>query len=420
MSDPSPPLTGLQLDKSVVRALEAILPAMAEHTVTAITVEVPSYTDAFSGPMGQTIETAVQTALGAFLRLVARAEDSDPGSPLSPALDGAYELGCGEARQGRTIDALLSAYRVGARVAWRELSATAVAAGLPAPTIARFAELVFAYIDKLSASSVAGHTDELATAGRVRQRHLDRLTQDLLAGETAATLLAGAEKAAWQPPDTLTAVLAPVDQTRGLAIQFGPSTLQLSEDLPGIAGAGVDGAGVDGAGVDDLAVLLVPDAAGPRRQQLMSALSGRHALVGPTRPWMHVGSSYKRALRARELAGTAGNDTLDTDEHLVELVLGADREAIQDLRARALAPLAGLSPKTAQRLAETLRSWLLHQGRREAVAAELFIHPQTVRYRMGQLRELYGERLSDPRTVLELTVALGHASDPESSRQPRN
>ncbi len=35
------------------------------------------------------------------------------------------------------------------------------------------------------------------------------------------------------------------------------------------------------------------------------------------------------------------------------------------------------------------------------------MHPQTVRYRMGQLRELFGTRLEDPRTVLELTIALG-------------
>jgi DNA-binding PucR family transcriptional regulator len=41
------------------------------------------------------------------------------------------------------------------------------------------------------------------------------------------------------------------------------------------------------------------------------------------------------------------------------------------------------------------------------VAAELFVHPQTVRYRMGQLRDLYGERLEDPRSVLDLTLALG-------------
>ena len=58
---------------------------------------------------------------------------------------------------------------------------------------------------------------------------------------------------------------------------------------------------------------------------------------------------------------------------------------------------------------DTLRAWLLHHGRRERIAAELFVHPQTVRYRMGQLRQLYGARLEDPRTVLELTIALGVA-----------
>ncbi len=398
MSDPTLRLTGLQLDEGVVRALEALLPAMAERTVTAVTVEVPSYADAFSGRMGQTIENAVQMALGAFLRLATRAEDSDPGPPLSPALDGAYELGRGEARQGRSIDALLSAYRVGARVAWRELSTTAVAAGLPAATVARFAELVFAFIDELSAASASGHADELATTGRVRQRYLERLTQDLLAGEAATTLLTSADKAGWQPPDTLTAVLVPPAQTRGLAARFGQSTLQLSEDLPGVDASEV------------LAVLLVPDMAGTTRRQLLSALAGRSAVVGPARPWADAQLSYHRALRARNLLSTneTGEATaIDTDDHLVELVLGADREAAGDLRARALAPLSQLPPKTAERLTETLRSWVLHQGRRDGVAADLFIHAQTVRYRMNQLRELYGDRLNDPQTVLELTIALG-------------
>ena len=400
MPDPSMRLAGLHLDEPVVKALEAILPSMAERTVTAITIEVPSYADAFSGRMGQNIEDAVQTSLGVFLRLATRAEDSDPGPPLSPALDGAYELGRGEARQGRSIDALLAAFRVGARVAWRELSTTAVAAGLPAHTIARFAELVFAYIDELSASSVSGHADELATSGRVRQRYLERLAQDLLAGQPEATLLADADTAGWQPPDTLTAVLVPLAQSRGLAAQFGQSTLQLSEDLPGVDAS------------DALAVLLVPDMAGARRRQLLSALSARKAIVGPARPWLDARSSYRRALRARDLVRTDSSDAVDTDDHLVELVLGADREAAEDLRARVLAPLSQLPLNTAERLTETLRSWVLHQGRRDAVAADLFVHAQTVRYRMTQLRELYGDGLSDPRTVLELTVALGLAGDP--------
>ena len=47
-----------------------------------------------------------------------------------------------------------------------------MANGVPAGTLAAFAELVFAYIDELSAASVAGHTDELASSGRVRERDL--------------------------------------------------------------------------------------------------------------------------------------------------------------------------------------------------------------------------------------------------------
>jgi hypothetical protein len=388
-------VTGLVLNDLVVAALQGVLPAVAEHTVAAVTVEVPSYADAFSGRMGQRIEGAVRMALGAFLQLAARPHDSDPGPTLSPALEGAYELGRGEARQGRSIDALLSAYRVGARVAWRELSETAVDRGLAPQMIARFAELVFEFIDELSAASVSGHADELASSDRQRRRHLDRLGQDLLTGAPTEILRASAERAEWRPPDTLTAVLLPSAQTLGVVSRFGQSTLQLSGDLPGIDAS------------ESVVVLLIPDMHGPNRSRLLRELQGRRAVVGPSRPWTQAQSSYHRVLQARELH-LAGDDigTIDTDAHLVALVLGADREAADDLRHQVLAPLDQLRPNTAERLAETLRSWLLHQGQRDAVAADLFVHAQTVRYRMTQLRELYGERLNDPQTVLELIVAL--------------
>jgi DNA-binding PucR family transcriptional regulator len=102
---------------------------------------------------------------------------------------------------------------------------------------------------------------------------------------------------------------------------------------------------------------------------------------------------------------------VDSEQHLAELVVGADPEALDDLRARVLDPIGSLRPATRERLSETLRSWLLHQGRRDDVAADLHVHAQTVRYRMGQLRELYGDRLDDPRTVHELVVALPPPGD---------
>ena len=45
-------------------------------------------------------------------------------------------------------------------------------------------------------------------------------------------------------------------------------------------------------------------------------------------------------------------------------------------------------------------------GDRRAVADELHVHPQTVRYRMGRLREVFGADLDDPDLRLQLMLAL--------------
>ena len=388
------PSNALGLAEPVVARLRAQLPTVAERTVVAIIAEVPGYTQALGGPMGARIEDAVQMALAGFLKLASRPEESGAGSPLGPALDAAYALGGGEARGGRTMDALLAAYRVGARVAWRELAGVAVDAKVPAQTMAQFAELVFAYIDELSAASVSGHADELATTGRARQRYLDRLTRSLLAGDPADAVQAAADRAEWPPPDTLTAVVLPGAHARGLRSLTDPLALVLADDLPGLDAA------------DDTVVLLVPDVDGPARARLRTSLAGRHAVLGPARPWGRVRVSYERALRARGL-GASSDRAVDADEHLPELVVSSDPEALADLRTQVLAPLSAVRPATADKLAETLRAWLLHQGRRDDVAAALFVHPQTVRYRMGQLRELYGDRLEDPDTALAMSIALG-------------
>jgi len=59
--------------------------------------------------MGETIRGAVQVALGGFLSLISDRRGPDALAPRSSAVDGAYQLGRGEVRSGRTTDALLSA-----------------------------------------------------------------------------------------------------------------------------------------------------------------------------------------------------------------------------------------------------------------------------------------------------------------------
>src|SRR4051812_42074363 len=387
---------GLGIPAAVADAMREELPAVAEQTVGAIVVEVPSYADAFSGEMGRTIENAVQLALGGFLELASAGGGGDASTPIQPALDGAYALGRGEARSGRSMDALLGAYRVGARVSWRHMAASGVRAGLSAEQLARFAELVFAYIDQLSAASVAGHSDELETTGRVRTRYLERLVGLLLAGGPEPDLIASAERGDWSPPKTLTAVVLPEAAVRGALVSLDGRTLRSTQDIPGLDST------------PELVVLLVPDAGGRSRPALLRSLDGHAAVAGPPRSWTEVHTSYARAVRALQLGLTAdGSEPVDTDRRLADLVLRADGEALGDLRTRMLAPLEDLTAGAREKLVETLRAWLLHHGRREQIAAALFVHPQTVRYRMGQLRELYGSALDDPRTVLELTIALG-------------
>ncbi len=387
-----PDQADLRLTEAMVRDLRDILPAVSSHTVAAITDDVPSYADALSGPMGETIRGAVELALGGFISLAARSGAGAAQAPTAQAVDGAYQLGRGEARSGRTVDALLSAYRIGARVAWREMSATAVRNDVGADTLARFAELVFAYIDELSAASVAGHNDELATTGRVRERLLERLATELLEGSETAEVEAAAERAGWELPETLTAVLVPESQVRAVLGAVPAETLQPSEGLEGMM------------------PLLVPDVHGTARRALLRALDGRGAVAGPPRPWADVPASFDRAWRLHRLGLGP-----DSEEHLAALVLTADPSALGDLRERALSPLADLRPSTSDKLAETLRAWLLHQGRRDAVAEALFVHPQTVRYRMGQLREAFGDRLEDPASLLELTIALALPGVPDTS-----
>ncbi|HYN56539.1 MAG TPA: helix-turn-helix domain-containing protein [Motilibacterales bacterium] len=418
MSDwkPLPEQVRPSLTGPVLVALQGRLHEVAQQTIDAVAQEVPGYRGTLDEAAQAILAQAVELALSGFLSLAAA--DQDPSAPLAPALQGAFALGQGEARLGRPMDALLAAYRVGARVSWRGLAGAAVEAGLPAEEVVLFAELVFAYIDALSAASVAGHADELAVADRVLQRSLERLAHGLLIGSPVDSLQAAAQRAEWIPPVGLVAVVLPEPRVADVVARIDSRTLQPVDDIPGLE---------PGA-----AALLVPDPDARFHAGLARGLDGEGAVVGPLRPWTEARGSFERALRGWRLglagplpaaalgSGTRGSGRIvDTEEVLPELLVAADPAALADLRARALAPLADLRPAAADRLIETLGAWLLHRGRRDEVAAALFVHPQTVRYRMGQVRALYGDSLDDPRVTLELTLALTLAPEAREAHPER-
>src|SRR5215211_2613753 len=111
-------------------------------------------------------------------------------------------------RAGRSLEALLAAYRLGARVAWRRLVAAGERAGLAPATLYLLAESIFAYIDELSGDSIEGYAREQAAAAGERQRRRRRLAGLLLQDPPAdsAAVEAAAVDAGWSLPRSLAAL----------------------------------------------------------------------------------------------------------------------------------------------------------------------------------------------------------------------
>src|SRR5205085_4891552 len=123
-----------------------------------------------------------------------------PGTPREREVYVA--LGRGELRQGRTLDSLQAAYRVGARVAWRRLAETAREADLDTESLSLLAEAIFAYIDELSADSVEGFAQAQSEREGERQRRRRELVGLLLRDPPAdrADVRTAAQAAGWRVP----------------------------------------------------------------------------------------------------------------------------------------------------------------------------------------------------------------------------
>jgi hypothetical protein len=105
--------------------LRPVLSGLADETIEAIAAEVPDYARAMEGEFGQAVRRGVEIAFQRFLDLVL-----DPRADVRSARAAYVDLGRGEYHAGRSLDALLAAYRVGARLAWRRFVETGREAGL--------------------------------------------------------------------------------------------------------------------------------------------------------------------------------------------------------------------------------------------------------------------------------------------------
>jgi DNA-binding PucR family transcriptional regulator len=145
------------------------------------------------------------------------------------------------------------------------------------------------------------------------------------------------------------------------------------------------------------------------RAELERATEGVTAALGPTVARTELGQAWSiasAALRALEAGAIEADGLLEADRHLPELLLFESGGLAERLAETRLAPLGDLTPAARARMEETALAFVQHGGNAAAMARSLHLHPQTIRYRLARLRELFGDELTDPDARFELELAL--------------
>jgi hypothetical protein len=359
---------------------------IARACIDAIAAEIPEYSARFGS--GATREAAIERARRGIERDIDRV-----GTPAMWQADRLAEFR-GHGREafhsGVSREAVQAAVRVSSRVTWRWIADIAREAGLSSDVLYGAAEGMFADVETSMAAVAEGYSAAEAAVSGTGERHR-RLLRALIGGRTPAEV-DGLVAASGIPVPSRVAAVA----FRALpgAPEFPPDLLP--EHVP-----------ADPSGDPPAALTPAPDTdlAG-----LPALPPGWTAAVGPLVAPAEAPESFRIARRAIDLAARGLLDVpgpvIWCRDHMTTLLLLADEFLVAQLASTTLAPLAEVTGKRREQLAETLLALVRTRGSAPELGRLLDLHPQTIRARLKKLGELFGERLDDPGERLRLELAL--------------
>ncbi|MBO3752631.1 helix-turn-helix domain-containing protein [Streptosporangiaceae bacterium NEAU-GS5] len=386
--------------------------------ISAIQSGVADYAGPPDGPYGKIVRRAVEEGLHGFA-------ERDSGR-----LRKVYRMiGAGEAAAGRPLDALQQALRICARVAWRRLADDGERLGLSHRRMCDIGEAILVYLDEIAAAAADGYAEVQArAAGELESRR--RRLLDLLTSNTAEPWAIEdlARAVDWPLPKTVAGVALAARPSASAPRPPGDPSKGRPRDGTPAHGTPAHGTPVHGLPVHGLPrrphlppdvladldradpCLIIPDPGGPGRSRLLDpAVRDWLVVLGPPVPLAEAGHSLRLAREALELARDGVLDHREVvrcADHLGTLILRKDEALLRILQRVRLAPLRRIPPARRGRLAETLLAWLQCGFNANEVAARLHIHPQTVRYRLRQVTDLFAGQLHDPDDRFELEMAL--------------
>ena len=377
-------------------------PSLAAEIFREIRRQIPEYDRPLDSLFSTGLLLGVETALAEFA-------DAAEGCGVSAELRARVYRGLGrsELAEGRSMDSLQSACRLGGRIAWRRYARVARRLGMRSEQMVDLAEAVFAHVDQIATASVLGYAQAKADSGAAHERRRT-LLRLLLDGADATLVEEAARSADWCLPDILACVA--LGAHPGPPPSSSSTSIRLPERLL-----------ADLSSLDPY--ILVPE---PElwldKPEIVEFLRERHAVVGPfVRPAAAADSlRWARTARDRLPAPLLTDGPVLCDAHLPALLLLGDEPLVRLFGERRLAPLAALTVKQRDRLEATLLAWLeTNRGSAPQVAARLGVHPQTARSRLHRVQELFGPALAEPKSRFEIEVALrgrlliGRGCEPE-------
>jgi sugar diacid utilization regulator len=404
-----------RLPDSLVAELERRRGGLARHMARAV-VSVVRWDDSTGvPPQREAIARACEAGLDLFL---ATAREARPAAPEE--LRRVAQLGILQARSSQSVEPILAAYRIAARVAWDAI--LRAWRGHPEVTpeaLMVTANYVFAALDQVAAevtkTYLHAREQHMQRGTRARARLVHALISDSFDSElelqkqaltlnmpltasgyvaVVCTLIVGSREGArgW---DSLAEVVGSLELPRG-AVSHTTDPTTLVTLWPADSAAGADEASEFVRRLDAEAV----SRSGAVRARVRAGIGGYHAgLRGVSR-------SYLEAQQALEAGRKLRPDAVvhQHDEVIPYLVL-AQNPVLADRFVRdSLGPLLDPRTRNREQLLETLEAYLAAGSVKDAAAA-LNLHRHTVLYRLDRLRELLGPGLDQPATRLRLQLA---------------
>ncbi|WP_329125816.1 helix-turn-helix domain-containing protein [Streptomyces sp. NBC_01465] len=394
-SDIEEPLGPLPQEFAAVMRPE--LPSLIKEIGLEVTRAYPEYARLLEGPYGQGIRVGVEQSISVFVDQVA-----EPTAPSTLRDEMCRRFGRFEAYEGRSLEQLHGAYRLGARIALRRAKKVGRRYNLSPTLMLTFADALLTYVDELETLSREGYLEVKTADGDHTDTLRRRLLHLILAGSPVPrnAIADLAEQAGWELPSQVTLV--------SLRTPCGVPQVNLDNDvLADLA--------------EPLPHLLFPGPFDERRQLMLEAsFPGVHVAVGLSVPLTGASDSLRWARQVLDLIETGiieDEPTARCEDHMVTLWLLSDPALLAQLAQRELAPVADLTPSRRDRLVETLHAWLATRGTAAQIGEHLSVHAQTVRYRMRALEDIFGEQLSDPDRRFATELVL-RATELEERRRP--